>query len=130
MSSNVAQNRQTDRQRVGSSMQRCKKNYTVITVGQSPLSNGNSSPLICSVQYRVVVPFASEMKTTPYLIIATVLVVLVDAAPYGKIKYDQRQEGKWNIRADLENFVVLILPKSPSIPPSVAGNVSSTKKKG
>lgn len=65
------------------------------------------------------------MKATPYLVIA--VLALVDAAPYGKIKYDQRQEGKWNIRADLENFVVLILPKSPSIPSSLTGKVPPAK---
>lgn len=30
------------------------------------------------------------------------------------IKYDQRQEGEVNVRADLENFVVLLIPTSSS----------------
>lgn len=30
------------------------------------------------------------------------------------VKYDQRQEGQVNVRADLENFVVLIIPTSTS----------------
>lgn len=29
-----------------------------------------------------------------------------------KVLYDQRQEGEWNIRADLKNFVILIIPKT------------------
>ncbi|XP_018336820.1 uncharacterized protein LOC108745195 [Agrilus planipennis] len=39
----------------------------------------------------------------------------------GKIKYDQRQEGQWNVRADLQNFVILIIPAlsaTPTAPPS------------
>lgn len=35
-------------------------------------------------------------------------------APRRQITYDQRQEGKYNIRADLENFVIMIIPSSPS----------------
>lgn len=30
------------------------------------------------------------------------------------ITFDQRQEGKYNIRADLENFVIMVIPSSPS----------------
>jgi len=29
-----------------------------------------------------------------------------------RIFYDQRQEGEWNVRADLKNFVILIIPKT------------------
>lgn len=38
------------------------------------------------------------------------------------VKYDQRQEGEFNVRADLENFVILLIPTSPvsSAPPSSA----------
>lgn len=36
------------------------------------------------------------------------------------VKYDQRQEGEFNVRADLENFVILLIPTSPvsSAPPT------------
>lgn len=34
--------------------------------------------------------------------------------PRRQITYDQRQEGKYNIRADLENFVIMIIPSNPS----------------
>nr|CAH7742706.1 unnamed protein product [Callosobruchus chinensis] len=27
-----------------------------------------------------------------------------------KVLYDQRQEGEWNVRADLDNFVILLIP--------------------
>ncbi|XP_055710496.1 uncharacterized protein LOC129806143 [Phlebotomus papatasi] len=32
------------------------------------------------------------------------------------IFYDQRQSGKYNIRADLDNFMILVIPTSPSSP--------------
>lgn len=32
------------------------------------------------------------------------------------VKYDQRQEGEFNVRADLENFVILLIPATPSVP--------------
>ncbi|KAL1491956.1 hypothetical protein ABEB36_012470 [Hypothenemus hampei] len=32
-----------------------------------------------------------------------------------RILYDQRQEGDWNIRADLKNFVILIVPKTGQV---------------
>lgn len=34
--------------------------------------------------------------------------------PRRQITFDQRQEGKYNIRADLENFVIMIIPSNPS----------------
>lgn len=34
------------------------------------------------------------------------------------VKYDQRQEGEFNVRADLENFVILLIPTSPVSTPS------------
>lgn len=36
----------------------------------------------------------------------------------GRILYDQRQEGEWNVRADLKNFVILIIPTSQGSPTS------------
>ncbi len=30
------------------------------------------------------------------------------------VTYDQRQDGKYNIRADLENFVIMVVPSSPT----------------
>lgn len=39
----------------------------------------------------------------------------------GKVLYDQRQEGEWNVRADLKNFLILIIPtKQNSSPPTGA----------
>lgn len=34
--------------------------------------------------------------------------------PRRLISYDQRQEGKYNVRADLDNFVILVVPQNPS----------------
>lgn len=82
--------------------------------------------LLSSVQYLVVVPFGI-MRAPSFCVLALVLVI-AQAKPYGKIRYDQRQEGKWNIRADLENFVVLIIPKSPALPPSLSGTKNMYKR--
>lgn len=38
--------------------------------------------------------------------------------PQEHVKYDQRQEGEFNVRADLENFVILLIPTSPSTAPT------------
>ncbi|CAG9760632.1 unnamed protein product [Ceutorhynchus assimilis] len=32
-----------------------------------------------------------------------------------KVLYDQRQEGEWNIRADLNNLVILVVPKTSEL---------------
>lgn len=39
------------------------------------------------------------------------------------VRFDQRQEGEFNLRADLENFVILLIPTSPTAAPPVS-NVS------
>ncbi|KAJ8955170.1 hypothetical protein NQ318_009063 [Aromia moschata] len=41
-------------------------------------------------------------------------------ADSNKILYDQRQEGEWNVRADLKNFIVLVIPT-----PTVSSSSSS-----
>ncbi|CAD6997470.1 uncharacterized protein LOC101456594 [Ceratitis capitata] len=37
-----------------------------------------------------------------------------DAPQRRVVTYDQRQEGQYNIRADLENFMIVLIPPSPS----------------
>lgn len=69
-----------------------------------------------------------------FLIIALAAVSNASPVPDKRenIRYDQRQEGEFNLRADLENFVILLIPTSPSTPnpsPSPAsgssiGNIS------
>lgn len=54
------------------------------------------------------------------MLVTAVLLTLVaqissSPLPSNNLKYDQRQEGEWNVRADLENFVVLIIPTSSSV---------------
>ncbi|XP_062551161.1 uncharacterized protein LOC134216229 [Armigeres subalbatus] len=55
--------------------------------------------------------------------------------PRKTITFDQRQEGKFNIRADLENFVIVVVPSSPSAGVSLldllnrAGHKNQQKKK-
>lgn len=46
------------------------------------------------------------------------------------IKYDQRQDGKYNIRADLENIVVLMIPSSQSSSLSVLDLLTRSALKG
>ncbi|KAK4875648.1 hypothetical protein RN001_012070 [Aquatica leii] len=49
------------------------------------------------------------------LFITITLFVITQSTPIpSKLKYDQRQEGKWNVRADLENFLIFIIPTSNS----------------
>ncbi|XP_053696543.1 uncharacterized protein LOC128743880 [Sabethes cyaneus] len=43
-----------------------------------------------------------------------VSVAQTTAKPRKTVTFDQRQEGKFNIRADLENFVIVVVPSSPS----------------
>ncbi|KAJ6646098.1 hypothetical protein Bhyg_01308, partial [Pseudolycoriella hygida] len=45
------------------------------------------------------------------------------------ITYDQRQEGKYNIRADLENFVIMVIPSSPSSAVSLLDLLTRSKTK-
>lgn len=45
------------------------------------------------------------------------------------ITYDQRQEGKYNIRADLENFVIMVIPSSPTSALSLLDLLSRSKLK-
>ncbi|XP_058446925.1 uncharacterized protein LOC131427596 [Malaya genurostris] len=57
-------------------------------------------------------------------------IALTTAKPRKTITFDQRQEGKFNIRADLENFVIVVVPSSPSAGISLLDllNRSSQKK--
>lgn len=50
---------------------------------------------------------------------------LILSAPSPALKYDQRQEGEWNVRADLENFVILVIPTSSSAAASGTGGGTS-----
>ncbi|KAB0794392.1 hypothetical protein PPYR_11231 [Photinus pyralis] len=51
------------------------------------------------------------MGTVILLIVASF--VLAQSSPIShKLKYNQSQEGVWNIRADLENFLIFIIPTS------------------
>lgn len=44
------------------------------------------------------------------------------------ITYDQRQEGKFNVRADLENFVIVFVPSSPSQGMNILELLSNIKR--
>ncbi|XP_021700625.1 uncharacterized protein LOC5570918 isoform X1 [Aedes aegypti] len=65
----------------------------------------------------------------------TTMGLLPTNKPRKTITFDQRQEGKFNIRADLENFVIVVVPSSPSAGVSLldllnrAGHKNHQKKK-
>lgn len=67
---------------------------------------------------------------TVFSLIFTVLIALCSSAPRHRngnqdyVKYDQRQEGEFNLRADLENFVILLIPTSPTATPPPTNNPS------
>lgn len=42
------------------------------------------------------------------------------------VKYDQRQEGEFNVRADLENFVILLIPAAAPSPSPVPSSNNPT----
>lgn len=44
------------------------------------------------------------------------------------VTFDQRQEGKFNVRADLENFVIVFVPSSPSQGMSLLEMLASTRR--
>lgn len=44
------------------------------------------------------------------------------------ITFDQRQEGKFNVRADLENFVIVFVPSSPSQGMSLLDMLASMRR--
>ncbi|XP_055545947.1 uncharacterized protein LOC129730553 [Wyeomyia smithii] len=56
---------------------------------------------LAAVQTSSAVPQPSSTAVTP-------------AKPRKTVTFDQRQEGKFNIRADLENFVIVVVPSSSS----------------
>lgn len=49
--------------------------------------------------------------------------------PRRVITFDQRQEGKYNIRADLENFMIVVIPSSPASGASLLDLLSRTNQK-
>lgn len=53
-------------------------------------------------------PASSSASTTTFL----ETIPLSVGPPRRQFLYDQRQDGKYNIRADLENFVILVVPSS------------------
>lgn len=73
-------------------------------VGTKPIilpESGNSgstlSPTVTTFIEALATPSTSSPSVTP---------------PRRQVHYDQRQDGKFNIRADLDNFVILVVPSS------------------
>ncbi|XP_029712587.2 uncharacterized protein LOC109412371 isoform X1 [Aedes albopictus] len=80
-------------------------------------------------------PSSTEAKPSSTAAPTTSAPLLPTNKPRKTITFDQRQEGKFNIRADLENFVIVVVPSSPSAGVSLldllnrAGHKNHQKKK-
>lgn len=59
-------------------------------------------------------PITAGHSTTITAEQTTTVAPMPTSKPRKTITFDQRQEGKFNIRADLENFVIVVVPSSPS----------------
>lgn len=57
----------------------------------------------------------------PSLVVCFVCFVALSHSAPSRVKYDQRQEGDLNVRADLENFVILVIPTNAGASPSTLG---------
>lgn len=93
-----------------------KEPVTTVIIQESPAP---STPLpVTSTELPTVVPEESKplLETEP-----SSAVVPEESAeeesdgnqPRRTVTYDQRQEGQYNIRADLENFMIVLIPPSP-----------------
>lgn len=72
-------------------------------------------PQLCfklhTVSLSTVVCFLIKKMSVVWI---AVLIMVAETIAAPAVKYDQRQEGDVNVRADLENFVILIIPTSNS----------------
>ncbi|KAF5279186.1 hypothetical protein FQR65_LT03433 [Abscondita terminalis] len=94
---------------------RCRK--IIRKNSQLPIHTININPFLVNIYEKII------MGTV--LFITITLFVIAHSSPIpGKLKYDQRQEGKWNVRADLENFLIFIIPTSNSGSGSSSSNAS------
>lgn len=69
---------------------------------------------------------SGEVSTTASATTTTTTTV----KPRKTITFDQRQQGKFNIRADLENFVIVVVPSSPSAGISLLDLLNRSGQKG
>ncbi|XP_065088924.1 uncharacterized protein LOC135710332 isoform X2 [Ochlerotatus camptorhynchus] len=67
-----------------------------------------------SVTSTAAQPIAAGHSTSVAAEQTTTTAPMSTSKPRKTITFDQRQEGKFNIRADLENFVIVVVPSSPS----------------
>lgn len=89
-----------------------------ITSEPKPSEESSSTP--AAVDSSSVAPgeaaLSSETENKPSPTSATFIEIGTPSQqltpPRRQVLYDQRQDGKYNIRADLENFVVLVVPSS------------------
>ncbi|XP_044271113.1 uncharacterized protein LOC123015448 [Tribolium madens] len=62
-----------------------------------------------------------HIMLTQTLLFVVVTTALASPVP-SKVLYDQRQEGEWNVHADLRNFVIMVIPtQTSSSTPSTGG---------
>lgn len=88
---------------------------TAIVPEVEALQPSASPAAIAAAATQPIVPQISEVLTPP--------------PPRRIITFDQRQEGKYNIRADLENFMIVVIPSSPASGASLLDLLSRTNQK-
>lgn len=77
-----------------------------------------------------VAPEVTAETSTATAEASTTTAVAVTSKPRKTITFDQRQQGKFNIRADLENFVIVVVPSSPSAGISLLDLLNRSGQKG
>ncbi|XP_055638406.1 uncharacterized protein LOC129776661 [Toxorhynchites rutilus septentrionalis] len=102
----------------------------------SSISETSSNAVDAEAQPEPIVPAPAELSTSSSVEQTTTTVAAPTTTKARKtITFDQRQQGKFNIRADLENFVIVVVPSSPSAGISLldllnrSGQKHSQKKK-
>lgn len=80
----------------------------------SSTSSESASPTSSTESEISSAPNESSVSSTLEPSSTTPVSSLVATKPRKSITFDQRQQGKFNIRADLENFVIVVVPSSPS----------------
>lgn len=87
---------------------------TVAIVPDEEAAQSSAPPAVIAAPSEPIGPHIPDVLTPP---------------PRRIITFDQRQEGKYNIRADLENFMIVVIPSSPASGASLLDLLSRTNQK-
>uniref|UniRef100_A0AAG5D7R0 Uncharacterized protein n=1 Tax=Anopheles atroparvus TaxID=41427 RepID=A0AAG5D7R0_ANOAO len=85
---------------------------TTVKAPQEEQSSSTNPPEVSTTTTTTVVASSSVAPTTS--LAPTIPAASTTKPPRKTITFDQRQEGKYNIRADLENFVIVVVPSGSS----------------